>query len=134
MIDATHPRCIFRSPIATVLVTGVVAPAVIDHNLVLYRGLVEQPCEQLSAAPVGGRHFPFAVTEDDGWFVASNQILKLGEQMLAAIARLVSQPKGVKPLVERVVVPHAQPLPEPGVGQLAQYVAFWSGFDRIPRP
>ena len=56
---------VFGGPVAAVLVPAVLAPAVVDDDLVLAGRLVEQPGQQLLALPVLRGHVPLAVAEDD---------------------------------------------------------------------
>ena len=115
------------------LVARVLAPPVVDHDLVPHRGLVEQPGEQLRAAPVGGGHVPLAVAEDDRRLVARDQVLELRDHVLADVLRPVGEVQRVVPLVERVVVAHLEVLAAHGLGQVAEQVPPGADFHRVPR-
>ena len=68
---AAHAGRVLGGPVAAVLVARVLAPAVVDHHLVLHLRLVEQPGQQLRALPVGRGQVPLAVGEDEGRLVAA---------------------------------------------------------------
>ena len=70
-------------------VAGVAAPTIIHHHFVLNGGLVEQPCQQFRAVPIGRSHLPLTIAEDYCRFVVRDQVLELREHVLAHVARLV---------------------------------------------
>ena len=133
MVDAAHSCCVFRGPVAAMFVAGVAAPTIIHHHFVLNGGLVEQPCQQFRAVPIGRSHLPLTIAEDYCRFVVRDQVLELREHVLAHVTRLVVKPERVIPLVKRIVEAHAQAFAPHRVGEIAKYIAFGTDFDRVPR-
>src|SRR5207253_1221030 len=77
MVNATHSRCVFCGPVAAMFVASVAAPTIVDNHFVLYGGLVEQPCQQFGAVPIGRSHLPLTIAEDYCRFIVRDQILEL---------------------------------------------------------
>src|SRR6266404_4381705 len=76
---------------------------------------------------------PFTIAEDNGWFVVCDQILELRKHVLANITRLVVEPKGVVPLVKRVVITHPQAFATHSLGEVAKQIALRTDLHRVPR-
>ena len=127
-------RGVFRGPVAAMFMPAFLAPAVVDHDVVLDRRVVEQPSEQLLASPILARHVPLAVAEDDRRLVARHHVLKLREHVLVHVALAVRKPERVEPLIKRVIETELHPALTHRLGQLPHQVALRPDLGRIPWP
>jgi hypothetical protein len=132
MVAGAHARRVLGRPVAAVLVARVLAPAVVDHHVRLHARLVEEPREQLGAAPLGRGQVPLAVREDERRLVARDEVLELRERVLPDEARLVGEVERVVPLVERVVVAHLEAPGPDGAREIPEQVALRTDLDRVP--
>src|SRR5581483_871348 len=67
VIAARQAGGVLGRGVSAVLVSGVLPPAVVDNDFILYRRFVEQPRKQFGGAPLVAGQVPFAVGEDDAW-------------------------------------------------------------------
>src|SRR3569833_1902516 len=64
VIHAGHSRCVFGSPVASVLVARVFAPAVVDDDFVFDRRVIEEPGKQFGTVPLAGGQDPLDIAEE----------------------------------------------------------------------
>ena len=96
-------RGAFGGPVTAGFVAAVFGSTVVDHDLVLRGGFVEEPREEFFALQIFRGPIPLAVGEDDRGRVTGNDVLELRRHMLGDVALAVLQPERVEPFVERIV-------------------------------
>src|SRR5262249_9743540 len=129
-----HARGVLGGPIAPMPVARLAAPAVVNHDLILYWRLIVEPSQQLEAAPLLRSHLPLAVAEDDRRLVTDDNVLELRHHVLGHIAWFVAKVERVIPLIERIIDTHLQAFGTHCFREVAQQVAVRTQFNGVPWP